>query len=179
MMYQNYRDTMLPWYSAAKNLRIASSSEGRKMDERRLREAQVRILGANYPLERSPATLSGGQQQRLCLARTLDPAAELLLFDEPFSALDLDAKARCVAEVPSFVRAVGATAIVVTHDLRDAITLADRLLVVTGHPLRIVDDISIDIGRPRSYQMYQDRDAPCWDIEARVYRSLYGELARR
>jgi iron(III) transport system ATP-binding protein len=119
------------------------SNIGYGLRERRERDTRVDemldLVGLGGLGERKPHELSGGQQQRVALARALAPRPDLVLLDEPFSNLDAALRARVRAEVRTILREAGATAVVVTHDQEEALSLADRVAVMRAGALLQVD----------------------------------------
>lgn len=99
--------------------------------------------------DKKPSELSGGMRQRAALIRTMAVRPDLLLLDEPFSALDFQTRMTVSADIGSIIRSSGKTAILITHDLSEAITLADRVLVLSGRPSRVKYElpVSYDIER--------------------------------
>ncbi|MCB1725653.1 MAG: ABC transporter ATP-binding protein, partial [Gammaproteobacteria bacterium] len=98
--------------------------------------------------------LSGGQQQRVALARSLVMEPEMLLLDEPFSALDAFTRASLQLDVRQIAKKLGINIVMVTHDIDEAVLMADRALVMAGSPGKIVHDLKIDLDDPR------DREDP-------------------
>ncbi|HEY7776001.1 MAG TPA: ATP-binding cassette domain-containing protein, partial [Kineobactrum sp.] len=96
-------------------------------------------------------SLSGGQQQRVALARSLATDPEVLLLDEPFSALDAFTRTALQEEVPAICRERGITLVTVTHDIDEAITMADRVLIMSQNPGRIVNTLDVDLAWPRRH----------------------------
>jgi len=96
-------------------------------------------------------SLSGGQQQRVALARSLATVPDVLLLDEPFSALDAFTRAALQDEVPAICRDRGITMVIVTHDIDEAIAMADRVFIMSQNPGRIVDELKVDLDWPRSH----------------------------
>ena len=136
---------LLPWASVRENVRLAS--EGSPPDERidALLE-RVGLAGFETAL---PGELSGGMAQRAALARGLAYEPAVLLLDEPFSALDALTKVEQQEFVLEIWRDVEATIVLVTHDIEEAAFLADRVVVLGGQPGTVVDEIDVDVDRPR------------------------------
>jgi ABC-type nitrate/sulfonate/bicarbonate transport system ATPase subunit len=159
MMFQNYRDTLLPWYSSEHNLKIglqSANSSGNALSESQLL-VRENILGSQFPLLKRPGALSGGQQQRLCLLRAIEASAEILLLDEPFSALDQTSKLRCQVEIEKQPSLFHKPVFLVVHDLTDAILLADRILLFGKTPLSELIDIQIPLERADRRRMIQTK----------------------
>jgi len=129
MVFQDY--ALFPHLTVAGNISFGLPTK----DPRRVREL-LDLVGLNHVEDRYPHELSGGQQQRVALARALAPKPRLLLLDEPFSNLDVELRERLGQEVRAILKASGTTAILVTHDQREAFAMADRVGVMTEGALR-------------------------------------------
>ncbi len=146
------KDLLLPWRTIRQNVEFGLEIRGRPARERRataldlLRKCRLPEFAEHYPHQ-----LSGGMRQRAALARTLAVDPAVLLLDEPFSALDAQTKMVLQQDLGRTLASTGKTALFVTHDLFEAITLSDRILVMSQRPGRIVEEIAIDI---------PDRDNP-------------------
>jgi NitT/TauT family transport system ATP-binding protein len=150
--YMTQKDTLLPWRNAADNIRIALELKCRAMprEEAAARVAQIIGLVGLQGFERHfPAQLSGGMRKRVALARTLIYEPETLLMDEPFGALDAQLKLLLLDQLQNLTTLRRMTVIFVTHDLGEAITLADRVVVFSARPGRIRTIRDIDLPRPR------------------------------
>ncbi len=148
--YVFQKDTVFPWRTVARNIALGLEYHGVRGDEqqRRVSEA-VRLAGLEGFEEAFPATLSGGMRQRVALMRTLVVEPEILLMDEPFGALDTHTKLNLHAELLVLWGARRQTVVFVTHDLGEAITLADRIVVMTRRPGRIKMIYDVKLPRPR------------------------------
>jgi NitT/TauT family transport system ATP-binding protein len=170
--YVFQKDTVFPWRTVAANVELGLAYRGVPREERarRVREA-VALVGLEGFEDAFPATLSGGMRQRVALMRTLVVEPEILLMDEPFGALDTHTKLRLQAQLLALWRDRRQTVIFVTHDLAEAITLADRVLVMTSRPGRIRLDHPVDLPRPRDVIRLRETDA-----YAREFRALWHVL---
>ena len=127
MVFQDY--ALFPHLTVEKN--IAFGLKKLSGDERRRRiEEVIQITGLNGLEKRYPHELSGGQQQRVALARTLAPRPVVILLDEPFSNLDAALRTQMRKEIPRILRESGSTAIFVTHDQKDALTISDKIAIL-------------------------------------------------
>ncbi|MFT4298168.1 MAG: ABC transporter ATP-binding protein [Aeromicrobium sp.] len=154
---------LLPWARVWSN--VVLGERGRPAQ---LRERAVRVLdevGLVGHADAWPSTLSGGEQQRVALARALFRRPSLLLLDEPFGALDALTRLRAQALVQRLWRSHGFTALLVTHDVEEAIVLADRVVVLADGGVK--DLFTIDLPRPRPH-----RDARFGEYRARILRQL-------
>ena len=146
------KDTLLPWRTAADNIRIALELKCRAVPraEANARVKQIIELVGLTGFERHyPAELSGGMRKRVGLARTLIYEPETLLMDEPFGALDAQLKLLMLDQLQELTRQRRMTVVFVTHDLGEAITLADRVVVFSARPGRIRVIRNVDLPRPR------------------------------
>jgi len=137
MVFQDY--ALFPHLSVAKN--VAYGLGGRSRSARRRRVAEVLdLVGLGAYADRLPVALSGGQQQRVALARALAPEPQLILLDEPFSNLDAALRAVVREDVRAILQAAQATALFVTHDQEEALSLADRVVVMNQGRIHQVAD---------------------------------------
>ena len=114
-------------------------------------EPLLDMVGLHDKKKANVQSLSGGQQQRVALARSLATDPDVLLLDEPFSALDAFTRSALQEEVPTICRERGITMVTVTHDIDEAITMADRVLVMSQNPGRIVSELKVDLPWPRRH----------------------------
>jgi NitT/TauT family transport system ATP-binding protein len=150
--YMTQKDTLLPWRTAADNVRIALELKCRAVprSEADARVAQIIELVGLTGFERHyPSELSGGMRKRVGLARMLIYEPETLLMDEPFGALDAQLKLLMLDQLQELTRARRMTVVFVTHDLGEAITLADRVVVFSARPGRIRTIRAVDLPSPR------------------------------
>jgi len=143
LMFQ--RPALLPWASAIDNvllpLRFSGEFSRDPAAARRKVHGLLEQIGLVDRADALPTQLSGGQQQRVALARALAGEPNILLLDEPFSALDPETRAALRQDIRRAARRRGTSLVTVTHDLADAAALADRALLMAGTPGRVVDDI--------------------------------------
>jgi NitT/TauT family transport system ATP-binding protein len=151
---------LYPWMTVEKNIGLGMKFAGRP--RREIRE-RVRDLLGLVELEgyadRNVQELSGGQQQRIALARSLAVQPEILLLDEPFSALDTVTRRALQRDVRRIAVEYGITLVIVTHDIPEAVAMADRALVMASDPGRIVESVPIEVDR-------HDRDRRTADTQA-------------
>jgi NitT/TauT family transport system ATP-binding protein len=143
---------LLPWRSAASNITYPLELAGWPPDRRAERLAGLTaMVGLDPAIAASrPAELSGGTRQRVALARALALEPEVLLLDEPFSALDALTRERFDLELLRLWDRASTTIVMVTHSIPEAILVADRVLVMSPRPGRIIADIAVDLPRPRT-----------------------------
>jgi sulfonate transport system ATP-binding protein len=157
---------LLPWLSVADN--VAFGLEERPRAERKERVASaVARVGLSDKTNMWPRELSGGQTQRVAIARALVPRPEVLLLDEPFSALDAFTRIDLQNHLLDLWADSRPTLILVTHDVDESVVLADRIMVMRSRPGRIFEEISAELPRPR------DRQSAAFDfIKRRVLAAL-------
>ncbi len=136
---------LLPWKTVWRNVALGLQDK----NPRARAEAALEEVGLSHRVDAWPLTLSGGEAQRAALARALVRAPRLLLLDEPFAALDALTRMKMHALVLSLWRAHEPTTLLVTHDVDEAILLADRILMLSGG--QIAADIEVDLPRPRRH----------------------------
>ena len=140
--------SLLPWRSLRGNVALALTLARRPADPARVGALIARVGLAGFE-DRRPAELSGGMRQRAAIARALVSEPELLLLDEPFGAVDELTRRRLNDDLPALWQDRGATVLMVTHSVTEAVTLADRVIVLSPRPGRIVADIDVPLRRPR------------------------------
>ena len=141
---------LLPWLTVGENVALAQRFRPPASQPGLSTEEALHRVGLRDDLDVYPSMLSGGMQQRLALARILTMDADLWLMDEPFSALDELTRERLTAELLELWRPLQPTVLWVTHNIYEAIRLADRILVMSPAPGRLVGDIPVDLPYPRS-----------------------------
>jgi NitT/TauT family transport system ATP-binding protein len=148
---------LLPWRTTAGNITYPMELAGWAPAERAARLAElIRSVGLEGSADRVPSQLSGGMRQRAALARTLALRPSVLLLDEPFSALDELTRERFNLELLELWSQTRTTIVVVTHSIQEAIFLADRVVVLSERPGRIVADLPVALPRPRSLDVLDE-----------------------
>jgi NitT/TauT family transport system ATP-binding protein len=143
---------LVPWRTALGNvllgtdLRFGGAHDGREARAREL----LALVGLAGDTHKYPSMLSGGERQRVAIARALAVDPQIVLMDEPFSALDPNTRRRLRAEMERIWQTTGKTVVFVTHDVEEALQLADRIIVLSNKPTRVVDVISLKVPRPRT-----------------------------
>lgn len=170
------RDALLPWRTALQNVELPMLLAGvSKRDRRdRAREALAAVgLGGFEDSWR--AQLSQGMRQRVAIARTLASQPTLIFMDEPFSALDAQTRLSVQERFLDVWQRTHATVMLITHDLAEAISLADRVVVFTNRPARVKRIFTIDIPRPRSVVSLQD-DRRFHEIYSSIWQEVRAEV---
>jgi len=141
---------LLPWRSAFANVAFPLEVAGRDRDARERRVTDLLgLVGLRDWSRARPAELSGGMRQRVSIARALALEPAVLLLDEPFSALDSLTRERFNVEILRLWERIGATIVLVTHSIAEAVFLADRVVVLSPRPAQLVADVAVDLPRPR------------------------------
>ncbi len=144
--YMLQQDHLLEWRSIWKNVLLGPEITGTLTREKeQLAEQLLHDYGLYKFKDKKPGELSGGMKQRAALIRTMVMEPALLLLDEPFSALDYQTRLMVSSDIGSIIRKSGITAILITHDLSEAISLADRILVLTKRPAAIKRTIPVKL----------------------------------
>jgi NitT/TauT family transport system ATP-binding protein len=141
---------LLAWRSAEANVRFPLELAGWPRERQRARAATLLdLMGIPDVAEARPSTLSGGTRQRVAIARALALEPRVLLLDEPFSALDALTRERLNVELQALWAGSAATIVLVTHSIPEAVFLADRVVVLSPRPARVVADVPVPLARPR------------------------------
>ncbi len=135
VMFQ--QPSLYPWMTVAQNIALGLRFSGRKSEIKDRVPTLLELVELTEFANRNVQELSGGQQQRVALARSLAPSPEILFLDEPFSALDAFTRGSLQRDVRRIAKELGLTLVLVTHDLSEAVTMADRIVVLSADPGRI------------------------------------------
>jgi len=155
-VFQNYRESLLPWLKNIDNIACVLKKPGLSVLEKRdyiKHWASERDIV--LPWEQYPYQCSGGQQQLLALVREFVNQPKLLLMDEPFAALDYEKRLAWRQQIEILLEKNPATVIFVSHDIEEAVYLADEVIVLGGQPTKIFGCHVIDIPRPRTHGLLQ------------------------
>jgi NitT/TauT family transport system ATP-binding protein len=148
MVFQ--QPALFPWKTVRKNVAYGPRMSGHSDAEAdRIADRLLEMVGLAAFADKRPQTLSGGMQQRAAIARALANTPRILLMDEPFGALDAQTRAMMQENLLQIWHELGITVVFVTHDIDEAIFLADRILVMSAGPGRFVREIDVGIARPR------------------------------
>ncbi len=149
MVFQQY--SLLPWKTVYENVAFGPKMAGHTRTEAgSTANTFLELVGLKKFGNRYPAELSGGMQQRVGIARALANYPSVLLMDEPFGALDAQTRLMMQESLLEIWNKFGTTVVFVTHDVDEAVFLADRVLIMSAAPGRIIEDVRIDLPRPRT-----------------------------
>ena len=156
-VFQNYRDALFPWLRAIDNIHYPLKLMGLSRRERDRRVEQLLVdFGVKIDLNSYPYMLSGGQQQAVSILRALVTNPEVLFLDEPFSALDYEMTLFMREQLQRIFMKTRTTTLLVSHDLEEAVQLANRVLLLTRRPTRVADFVEIDLPWPRNTESVID-----------------------
>jgi len=175
-VFQNYREALFPWLRAFDNIAYPLKMMQVAPAERRARtEKLVAHLGIKLDLNLYPYQMSGGQQQLVSIMRALIVEPEILFLDEPFSALDYEMTLFMREQLQRIFMDTGTTTVLVSHDLEEAVFLADRVLLLSRHPAHVADFAPVAAARPRTDATLSDPEfvrtkAHCLELFQREVR---------
>lgn len=180
VVFQNH--SLLPWLTCHENIYLAVERVfGARESSARLRErttAALELVGLSHAANKRPHEISGGMKQRVGIARALSMEPKVLLMDEPFGALDALTRAHLQDELLRIVAATGATVVMVTHDVDEAVLLSDRIVMMTNGPAATIGDIvHVRLPRPRD-RLALAQDPLYIDYRTRVLEFLYHRQGR-
>lgn len=157
MVFQQY--SLLPWKTVYENVAFGPKMAGAtRTSAGSTANTFLELVGLKKFGNRYPAELSGGMQQRVGIARALANYPSVLLMDEPFGALDAQTRLMMQESLLEIWRKFGTTVVFVTHDVDEAVFLADRVLIMSAAPGRIIEDVKVPLPRPRSTDMASSAD---------------------
>jgi NitT/TauT family transport system ATP-binding protein len=176
VVFQDYGRSLFPWLTVERNVALPL---GRKRLSRAQMRARVQAaldeVGLGDVLAAYPWQLSGGMQQRVAIARAIAYEPQVLVMDEPFAAVDAQARADLEDLTRSLWQRHGATVLLVTHDIDEAVYMAQRVLVLSRSPMTVIEDLAIDL--PAERDQLTTRSSPRFaELRARVYRQIRGQL---
>ena len=170
------RDLLLEWRSVLGNVLLAPELAGRSRDARRNALALLERHGLAGFADHYPHALSGGMRQRVALVRTLLAERAVLALDEPLAALDAQARLDAQAWLEGALEERGGAALYVTHDVDEAVRLADRVVVLSQRPARVVSIVRVPLPRPRDEESMLS--APFLALRGEVFRAVRAEVHR-
>lgn len=180
VVFQNH--SLLPWLTCFENVHLAVErvfgSETKVQQEVRT-YAALDLVGLSHATDKRPNEISGGMKQRVGIARALVMEPKVLLLDEPFGALDALTRAGLQDELMKIMAKTGATAVMVTHDVDEAVLLSDRIVMMTNGPSAGIGDIlTVDLPKPRN-RLALAEDTQYNHLRSEVLRFLYERHAKK
>ncbi len=170
-VFQNYAASLLPWRTARRNVALGLEATTSKAEREQRVVAALRQVDLADHTDDYPWQLSGGMQQRVQLARALAIEPDLLLMDEPFGALDAMTRENLQVELRRIHQTSGATVIFITHDVDEAVFLADRVIVLKGKPATIGIDVMSRL--PAERDQVRTKESPEYlELRHRVYEAV-------
>ncbi len=150
LVFQDYGRSLYPWLKVRANVEFPLRDAGVSRAERRERVSQALAdVGLSAHLEKYPRQLSGGMQQRVAIARALAYRPAVLLMDEPYASVDAQTRAALEDMLLAVWSSRRGTIVFVTHDIDESVYLADRVIVLSNAPARVIADLEVDLPRPR------------------------------
>ncbi len=178
VVFQNH--SLLPWLTSFENVHLAVErvfDESKAALQKRTAEA-LELVGLSHAQHKYPHEISGGMKQRVGIARALAIEPKVLLLDEPFGALDALTRATLQDELLRIVAQTGATVLMVTHDVDEAVLLSDRVVMMTNGPAAVIGEVlAVDLPRPRK-RLALAHDARFMELRAAVLEFLYEKQAQ-
>jgi NitT/TauT family transport system ATP-binding protein len=174
-LFQQYSKSLFAWRTVLQNVMFPIEAAPRAQRSRQREQClqYLRQVGLDGFEEKYPWQLSGGMQQRVAIARALAAEPDVLLLDEPFSAVDALTRMELQSLVLDLWRAKGFTAVLVTHDVEEAIFLADRVVVLSGRPSTVSQIVPVPLPRPRN-QLTTREDRRFLELRHHLMTSLLG-----
>ena len=179
VVFQNH--SLLPWLTCFDNVHLAVERVfSEKKDKLRERTHQaLELVGLTHAEQKFPHEISGGMKQRVGIARALAIEPKVLLLDEPFGALDALTRATLQDELMKIVEKTGATVLMVTHDVDEAVLLSDRVVMMTNGPSATIGDVlEVTLPRPRQ-RLALAHDSRFMELRARVLEFLYEKQSHK
>lgn len=181
VVFQNH--SLLPWLTCFENVylaveRVFGNAENKPQLEARTKAA-LDMVGLSHAMDKRPNEISGGMKQRVGIARALAMEPKVLLLDEPFGALDALTRAHLQDELMRIMAKSGCTAVMVTHDVDEAVLLSDRIVMMTNGPAATIGEIlPVKLARPRE-RLELAEDAEYNHLRSEVLKFLYERHARK
>lgn len=181
VVFQNH--SLLPWLTCFENVylavdRVFGETESKSQLEVRTKAA-LELVGLSHAMEKRPNEISGGMKQRVGIARALAMEPKVLLLDEPFGALDALTRASLQDELMKIMAKSGCTAVMVTHDVDEAVLLSDKIVMMTNGPAATIGEVlTVDLARPRK-RLELAEDAHYNHLRSEVLKFLYERHAKK
>jgi NitT/TauT family transport system ATP-binding protein len=174
IVFQDYNRSLFPWLSVRSNAGFGLHKLDKAERERRVAEA-LAAVGLSHAAELYPWQLSGGMQQRTALARSIAASPKLLLLDEPFASVDAQTRMDLQDLVMRICQELKLTTLLVTHDIDEAVLMADRIVVLSTRPARVVEEIQVALPRPRD-QLATKETREFLNLRHRVFTAVRQEV---
>lgn len=172
VVFQDYSRSLMPWMTTVDNVAFPLQGKGIKKSTRNhIAEENLAKVGLDGQGHKYPWEMSGGMQQRVAIARALAYNAKILLMDEPFASVDAQTRFELEDLVLELQDDLGVTIVLVTHDIDEALYLADKVVVIAGKPATVVDEIITDFGDSRD-QLETKADPRFAEARARIMSQL-------
>ncbi|MBV9190003.1 MAG: ABC transporter ATP-binding protein [Betaproteobacteria bacterium] len=176
VVFQNH--SLLPWLTCFENVHLAVERVF-ESDRKQRTHAALELVGLSHAEHKYPHEISGGMKQRVGIARALAIEPKVLLLDEPFGALDALTRATLQDELMRIVATTGATVLLVTHDVDEAVLLSDRVVMMTNGPAATIGQVlAVDLPRPRA-RLALAHDPRFMELRASVLEFLYEKQAQK
>lgn len=180
VVFQNH--SLLPWLTCFENVHLAVERVfGNETPAQQVERthAALELVGLNHAIDKRPGEISGGMKQRVGIARALAMEPKVLLLDEPFGALDALTRAGLQDELMKIMQKSGATAVMVTHDVDEAVLLSDRIVMMTNGPAAGIGEIlTVDLPKPRNrLQLAEDKHYN--HLRSEILKFLYERHAKK
>lgn len=174
VVLQDYSRSLMPWATVRRNIAVPLRGRGLSKDEKSQRiETALAEVGLTGNARKYPWQLSGGMQQRVSIARAIATQPSILVMDEPFASVDAQTRFGLEDLVLKVRQDFGVTTLMVTHDIDEAVYLADQIIVLNGKPAKVVEVVDVDLPFPRS-QVQTRNDPRFADLRTRVYEKVQG-----
>jgi NitT/TauT family transport system ATP-binding protein len=156
MVFQNYEKSLMPWRTCLDNIALPLEAHHALSKRERKEKARALLtdLGLSLPVEHYPYQMSGGQKQLTCIARAMVQQPALLLLDEPFASLDYQTRIEMQIKLQEIWKKTHVTTIFISHEIDEAIYLADRLILLTARPAHIAASFDVALARPRGLEVF-------------------------
>lgn len=178
VVFQNY--SLLPWMTAFENVYLAVKQvykEKSKEEKTKIAKESLELVGLTEAMHKKPKELSGGMRQRVSIARALSIRPEVLILDEPFGALDVMTREELQEELLAIWRKNRVTALMITHEIDEALFLADRIVMMSNGPAaHIAEIIDVPFARPRDRKVIAD-DPRYYSLRNYILEFLYSRFA--
>lgn len=174
VVFQDY--SLFPWMTTGANLTLALHAaypDKNRKEVKALAESYLETVGLGGSFGQYPEALSGGMRQRAAIARALASPSGILLMDEPFGALDAQTRTQLQSELIHTWQEEKKTCFFITHDVEEAIILANKVIIMSARPGRIKKVVDIDLPYPRTQEMKMEK--PFLDLKAYIWGEVYKE----